>query len=201
MLAHVVGSATSPTPGLGAPWLDPACRSAEGEPARWLRDAEAFSFAHNGATILYQHLVANLSMQRFASGPATLEPTQILLEEWEAKRDGKRDLLAIWDVEDYLERAKALNKGINHNTAEFARTMVAAALSPNKLIDNPAFRAAVETREKLMKKSNSRFSNERRLRAWVPPTGVGALSFRWTQVRRTVLDIHAGLDLEGQPHA
>lgn len=168
MLAHVVASTTSPTQGLWAPWLDPACRSTEGEPAQWLQDAEAFSFAHNGATILYQHLVAELSMQRFASGPAILEPTQILLEEWEANRDGKRDLLANWDVEDYLERAKALNKGISHNTVEFARTMVAAALSPNKLIDNPDFRAAVETREKLMKKSNSRFRNERRLRAWQP---------------------------------
>jgi len=201
MLAHVVGSTTSPTPGLWAPWLDPACRSAEGEPALWLQDAEAFSFAHNGATILYQHLVAELSMHRFASGPATLEPTQILLEEWEAKRDGKRDLLAAWDVDDYLGRAKALNKGINHTTAEFARTMVAAAQSRDKLIDNPDFRAAVETREKLMKKSNSRFRNERRLRAWQPPTEVGSLSFRWAQVRRTVLDIHAGLDLEGQSHA
>lgn len=201
MLAHVVGSATSPTPGLWAPWLDPACRTAEREPAQWLQDAEAFSFVHNGATILYQHLVAELSMQRFASGPATLDPTQILLEEWEAQREGKRDLLTTWDVDDYLERAKALNKGINHNTTEFARTMVAAALSPNKLIDNPDFRAAVETREKLMKKSNSRFRNERRLRAWQPPTGVGALSFRWAQVRRTVLDIHAGLTMEGQSNA
>jgi hypothetical protein len=140
-------------------------------------------------------------MQRFASAPATLEPTQILLEEWEAQREGKRDLLTTWDVDDYLERAKALNKGINHNTTEFARTVVAAALSPNKLIDNPDFRAAVETREKLMKKSNSRFRNERRLRAWQPPTGVGALSFRWAQVRRTVLDIHAGLTMEGQSNA
>lgn len=79
--------------------------------------------------------------------------------------------------------------------------MLAAAVGPRKLIDNAGFRAAVETRERLMKKSNSRFRNERRLRAWQPPSGVGALSFRWAQVRRTVLDIHAGLDLEGQSHA
>lgn len=201
MLAHVVGSEVSPTPGLWAPWLDPACRSAEGEPAQWLRDAEALSSIHNGATILYQHLLAELSASVFSTEADNLQPTQELLEEWEDQRDSKRDVLAGWDVDDYLSRAKAMNHGINNTTAEFARAMIAAALSASKLIDNTEFRGAVETREKIMKKSNSRFRNERRLRAWQPPTQVASLSFRWAQVRRNVLDIHAGLALEGPSHA
>jgi hypothetical protein len=201
MLAHVVGSDVSPERKSWAPWVDPACRTAQGEPAQWLKDAEAFSFIHNGATILYQHLLAELSMSVFSSGADTVEPTLKLLEGWEDKRDGKRDLLANWDVDDYLGRAKALNHSINNNTGDFARAMFDAALSPSKLIGNAEFRAAVETREKLMKMSNSRFRNERRLRAWQPPTQAASLSFRWAQVRRNVLDIHAGLALEGQPHA
>lgn len=201
MLAHIVGSAISPEPQSGAPWVDPACRSAEGEPAQWLEGAEAFSFIHNGASILYQHLLAELSSRTFCNEADGLEPTQKLLEAWEERRDSKRDLLAHWDIEDYLARAKALNKGINSNTAGFARSMLDAAVSPGKLIDNADFRAAVETREKLMKKSNSRFRNERRLRAWQPPTQVASLTFRWTQVRRSVLDIHAGLVGKGQADA
>ncbi|MGY2743422.1 DUF6361 family protein [Arthrobacter sp. UYCu723] len=201
MLAHVVGSEVSPTPGLWAPWLDPACRSAEGDPAQWLKDAEAFSFIHNGATILYQHLLAELSAKVFSASQDTLEPTQELLAAWEDQRDSRRDLLAGWDVDGFINRAAALNRGINGNTAGFARAMAQAATSPGRLIDNRDFRAAVETREKLMKKSNSRFRNERRLRAWQPPARVGALTFRWTQVRRNVLDIHAGLALEGQSNA
>jgi hypothetical protein len=201
MLAHVAGSEVSPTPGLWAPWLDPACRSAEGEPAQSLKDAEAFSFIHNGATILYQRLLAELSASVFSAGADTLEATQKLLEGWEDERDSKRDLLASWDVDDYLGRARSLNGGINSNTADFARVLRAATLSPGELIDNEDLRAAVETREKLMKKSNSRFRNERRLRAWQPPTQVASLSFRWAQVRRNVLDIHAGLALEGLSHA
>lgn len=201
MLAHVVGSDVSPIPGPWAPWLDPACRGAEGDPAQWLKDAEAFSFIHNGATILYQHLVAELSASVFTAGEDTLEPTQELLATWENQRDSKRELLAGWHVDDFIDRAKALNRGINSNTADFARAVAEAAMSPGKLMDNQDFRAAVETREKLMKKTNSRFRNERRLRAWQPPARVGALTFRWTQVRRNVLDIHAGLALEGQSHA
>jgi hypothetical protein len=201
MLAHVVGSDVSPEQSSRAPWADPACRNAQGEPAQWLKDAEAFSFIHNGATILYQYLLAELSVNRFSFGEDTLEPTLRLLEAWEERRGSKRDLLANWDVDDYLARAKALNRGINSSTADFARAMLTAALSPSKLIDNEEFRAAVETREKLMKKSNSRFRNERRLRAWQPPAQVASLSFRWAQVRRNVLDIHAGLALEGQTRA
>ena len=201
MLAHVVGSEVSPTPGLSTPWLDPACRSAEGDPAQWLRDAEAFSFIHNGATVLYQHLLAELSADVFSAEADTLEPTQELLEAWEDQRESKRELLVGWDVDGFIARATALNRGINSNTAGFARAMAEAATSPGKLIDNQDFRAAVATREKLMKKSNSRFRNERRLRAWQPPARVGALTFRWTQVRRNVLDIHAGLALEGQSNA
>lgn len=201
MLAHVVGSEISPQRRSWAPWADPACRSAEGPPAQWLKDAEAFSFIHNGATILYQHLLAELSAGVFSAGADTLEPTQKLLEAWEDQRGSKRDLLAGWDVDDYVSRAKAMNHGINNSTADFAQAMIAAALSPGKLIDNVDFRAAVETREKLMKKSNSRFRNERRLRAWQPPDRVGALTFRWAQVRRNVLDIHVGLKQETQTDA
>jgi hypothetical protein len=130
MLAHVVGSEISPTAGLWAPWLEPACQSAEGEPARWLKDAEAFSFIHNGASILYQHLLAEASTETFDAGEETLEPTQELLEVWETQRDSKRELLAGWDVDGYIDRAKALNLGINSNTADFALAMWAAALSP-----------------------------------------------------------------------
>jgi hypothetical protein len=200
MFAHLVGSEVSPDPGLWAPWLDPACRSAEGEPVQWLQDAEAFSFIHNGATILYQHLLAEHSASVF-SASADGPPTEALLDAWADEQESKRDLLSTWDIDSYLSRAKVLNPGINSNTADFARLMAEAALSPGKLVDNAEFRAAVETREKLMKKANSRFRNERRLRAWQPPDTQPALTFRWQQVRRNVLDIHAGLGLKGQPHA
>jgi hypothetical protein len=201
MLAHLAGSEVSPDPSLWAPWLDPACRSAEGEPAQWLRDAEAFSFIHNGATILYQHLLAEHSASMLSISDEVSQQTETLLEAWENERESKRDLLAGWNVDTYLNRAKTLNPGINSNTAHFACHMADAAVSPRKLIDNKDFRSTVETREKLMKKSNSRFRNERRLRAWQSPDRVGALTFRWTQVRRNVLDIHAGLKQETQSHA
>ncbi|MBJ2119415.1 hypothetical protein I6N91_00300 [Arthrobacter sp. MSA 4-2] len=201
MLAHLAGSDVAPAADLWAPWLEPVCRSADGEPAQWLEDAEAFSFIHHGASILYQQLLAEASASAFSTGRESLESTEKLLEEWEDERTSKLDLLMGWDIDRFIDRAKSLNRGINSNTADFTKTMYEAAVSPSRLIDNGRFRAAVEIREKRMKKSNSRFRNERRLRVWQPPSRVAALTFRWSQVRRNVLDIQAGLMREEQSHA
>jgi hypothetical protein len=193
MLAHLVTAPNRPEGESPTLWLDPACRSATGETALWLGNAEAFSFVHHGANTLYQHLLAERARKYFGSGSEMLEQTEKLLEDWEGQRPSKQELLREWDLEDFLARARSLNGGINSSTAGFARTITEAARSPHKLVDNAEVRAAVENREELMKKANSRFKNERRLRAWAPPTAVSALGFRWTNVRRTVLDIHAGL--------
>lgn len=196
MLAHLVGAPAGPNPDARYPWLDEVCRSSTGDASRWLNDAEVFSLVHNGANILYQHLLAERSAMTFKPESDLTDQTQSLLADWEDQRAAKQQLVAAWDVEDFLHRAKELNRGITSTTSAFARTMCDAAKNPQPLIDNRELRAAVEHREKLMKKGNSRFRNERRLRVWQPPAQVAALSFRWIQVRRTVLDIHAGLERE-----
>lgn len=197
LLAHLLECPTSPNPGLWAPWLDPACRQAEDQTAEWLKDAEAFSFIHHGANILYQRLLAERSVTAFGGGEANVDRTGELLETWETERESKMPLLEGWDVEGFLARALQVNRSVNTSTANFARIMADAATRHTKLSDNQELRTAVETREKLMKKANSRFRNERRLRVWEAPTRVGALTFRWSQVRRSILDIHAGLKAEG----
>lgn len=196
MLAHLVGSDASPDPRYWAPWLDPVCQTVGDEPGQWLRDAEVFSLIHNGATILYQRLLSEHSRAAFSPQEDIVGQTQRLLDSWEKEREAKRGLLGNWDVDDYLARATSLNRGINSSTAAFLRSATEAATSQTKLIDNQDFCDRVTTREQLMKKSNSRFHNQRRLRAWEPPTSVTPLSFRWLQVRRTVLDIHSGLAME-----
>jgi hypothetical protein len=201
MLAHLVGSDVSPDPQYSAPWLDPVCQTIGGEPSQWLRDAEVFSLIHNGATILYHRLLSEHCRAAFSPEEDIVGQTQLILDSWEEQREAKSGLLGNWDVEDYLARATSLNRGINSSTAAFARSAIEAAKSQTKLIDNQEFCSRVVTRERLMKKSNSRFHNQRRLRAWQPPTSVTPLSFRWVQVRRSVLDIHSGLATEASSDA
>jgi hypothetical protein len=193
MLSHLVTAGNRPDAGIWAAWLDPACRSAQDGPSIWLRDAEAFSFIHNGANILYQRLLAEHVRESVPDRADFLNKTEALLANWEGERPFKQELLQGWDVEDFLSRARKINRGINSSTLDFARAITNAGRDPRRLINNTEARAAVERRERLMKKANSRFKNERRLHAWAPPDSVSALTFRWQQVRRTVLDIHDGL--------
>ena len=46
-----------------------------------------------------------------------------------------------------------------------------------------------------MKKKQARLDNPRLLERWNGASGAGQLSFRWTQVRRVILDIHDGLQM------
>ncbi|GAB3262762.1 DUF6361 family protein [Arthrobacter pigmenti] len=193
LLAHIMTAVGKPTLS-PFPWADPGCKAVGGEAAQWLNDAEAFSFIHHGAIILYNHLVAEaVAREVQGAGPDAVEHTAALLDSWEQERAGKRELLAAWDVEDFLWRAKEKNRNISTLTAEFVRTMTDAARDARELIDNEELRAAVRKREMLMKKANSRFRHQRRLRSWQAPNEVTAIGFRWTAVRRTALDIHEGL--------
>ncbi|MCC3270099.1 DUF6361 family protein [Arthrobacter gengyunqii] len=202
LLAHFVVSRDPLAQNTTGPWQDPISHTADARTVQWVRDAELFSFVHNGANILYQHLLAELSAKNLPDSGITTETTNELLQEWETERDAKKHLLASWNVDAFLDRIREANPAIRGSTVDFARTMAAAAQTFSiPLADNPELRRAVEDRERLMKKANSRFRNHQRLRAWAPPErGVAALTYRWAQVRRTVRDIHDGLAL-GPEHA
>lgn len=203
LLAHLVMSPVPLADNTYGPWEEPAARTADAHTAQWLRDAELFSFVHNGANILYQHLLAELAARTLPGSGISTEATDELLQSWEMERATKRHLLESWDTASFLERVQTVNPAIRSSTLDFAHTIAAASQDfSTPIADNPALRRAVEDRERLMKKANSRFRNQQRLRAWAPPERVSALTFRWTQVRRTIRDIHDGLARrQDLPHA
>lgn len=202
LLAHLVMSPNPMAKGTSAPWEEPACSGADADTVQWVRDAELFSFVHHGANILYQHLLAERAAEVYPESGITPDRTAELLQDWENARNSKQHLLENWDVAGFIDRVIAANPAIRSRTPEFTRVMAAAAKNVSTpLADNSELRRAVESRERLMKKTNSRFSNERRLRAWTPPNnGVASLTFRWPQVRRTIRDIHIGLDRSQELH-
>ena len=202
LLAHLVMSQKPLAQNTGGPWEDPISHAADAQTVQWVRDAELFSFVHNGANILYQHLLAELAAKNLPDSGISTETTGELLQNWETERDVKRHLLENWNVEVFLDRIRSANPAIGSSTLDFAQTIAAAAQTFSiPIADNPELRRAVEDRERLMKKANSRFRNGQRLRAWAPPEqGVAALTYRWAQVRRTIRDIHDGL-VRGPEHS
>ena len=65
---------------------------------------------------------------------------------------------------------------------------------PSSIADDARARDFIANRERAQKKSQARLRNEKLLSAWSGASGSGQLTFRWSNVRRIVTDIHDGLE-------
>nr|WP_246296044.1 DUF6361 family protein [Arthrobacter wenxiniae] len=190
LLAHLVAKPqlilkTSPTP-----WADPAAISATGGASEWLQHAEAYSAFQHGLDAVYSYLVTAEATRRFGAEPEG--DTTNLLEQWRAD-DRYRRLLHDWDVDEFIVRAKRVNPRIQPHSVTFLTRAVKELLSDTDLAANNVLHTMVQEREKRAKGANSRFTNERRLRAWVPPVRISPQTFRWIQVRNMMVDLKEGL--------
>jgi hypothetical protein len=61
------------------------------------------------------------------------------------------------------------------------------------LADHQNARTLIRSREQQHKRAQARFGNPARLRSWPGESGTARLEFRWTQVRRFLNDLSAGL--------
>lgn len=173
-----------------APWLDPAAQAATGDGTVWLRDAQAYSALQHGLDAVYAHLVTTEARLRFG---ADLEPEDVrLVEGWNTEESHRR-LLTDWDVAEFIARARMVNPRIQQHSVAFLHRAVDELRSGTDPAGNDALHRLVRDREKRAKGANSRFTNDRRLRAWRPPERISPQTFRWSQVRTMLLDLKEGL--------
>ncbi|WP_417235292.1 DUF6361 family protein [Arthrobacter sp.] len=173
-----------------APWADPCAQVATGDAAIWLKHAEAYSALQRGLDTTYYHLVTSRAHARY--GSEAEEPDHSLMDDWQTD-DHYRELLQRWDLDDFLRRAQKANPRIQPGSIYFLRRSVEELASGKHLAENEALHRMVRDREKRAKGANSRFVNERRLRAWTPPERVNTQTFRWQQVRNMIVDLREGL--------
>jgi hypothetical protein len=176
-----------------APWLDGACRAADGEARTWLEHAELFSETMHGAALLFNLLVA----QRYEQAGHTKvdEPSgryERAFGRWAEDMIALRPRLASWDRADLWRRLLTVNPRIHPLTRVFVEAWIDAARHPARA-DDRALRDLVADRERRTKGAQSRLVNERLLRTWQGASGASQLTFRWPQVRLMVTDIADGL--------
>lgn len=173
-----------------APWEDPAAKNATGDAAVWLSHGETYSSLQHGFDALYAYLVTAEVQNR--SEPDAELPDASLLNEW-YENDYYQRLLRDWDVRDFVAMATTANPRIQPHSIAFLTQAVDEFRSGTHPASNVTLHRMVRDREKRAKGANSRFVNERRLRAWEPPAQIRPQTFRWNQVRTMVLDIKEGL--------
>ncbi|MFQ4150601.1 DUF6361 family protein [Arthrobacter sp. LAPM80] len=172
------------------PWADPAAQAATGEAAVWLKHAEAYSALQHGLDAVYAYSVTAQARRRFGEEPE--ETDAETLAKWREDENYQR-LLRDWDVQEFVSHARAVNPRIQPRSIAFLVGSIDELRSGDDPVTNEALHRMVREREKRAKGANSRFINERRLRAWTSPERISPQTFRWIQVRNMIVDLKEGL--------
>lgn len=197
LLAHLLLDDNRPHPDSWAAWDDPGAARVTGKAGEQLEHAELFSLAIHGAALLYNLQIA----ERYEGAGFTTVATPVAtyedefaqwIDEVEAEPRWRR-----LDRDEFWSAVITQNVRIASNLR--MRSFVDAWLDgvvsgdPRRLRRDRPWRSLVAERERSVKQAQSRLVNERLLRTWSGGSGSGRLTFRWTQVRRILLDIHDGL--------
>ena len=190
-LAHILrASSPSETLAAEAPWEHPSVESASQQLRDWLHDARLFSLVQQGATLLYNHMLAEAleddeAVERFSGELAT----------WSHRREAPDLGLEQWDRAAMWERLLRANPRLRRRTREFADHWyeLAAASGELGLADRREARRLVRDRERELKGARARLTyREARDRRRGYPVSTPLL-FRWPQVQTITTDILDGL--------
>ena len=195
LFAHLV--IERPEPESPAPWADPAAAGVDGEARTLLSDARAFSALMHGSQLLYNLL---LSEEYEAAGydrhTGLSERFRERINDWAEGLSAAIDLTT-WNLDALLARVE-LTRGspINAHSRRFvvAWRDLLREIDVSTIADSTTAREFMTRRERQHKGAQARLGNTARLATWGGSSGAGALVYRWPQVRRILLDIHAGLD-------
>jgi hypothetical protein len=201
LLAHLLGHGRRPMPGSTGPWDDPAAVEVDGRPAEILNHADLFSLAIEGATLLYQLLVA----ERYESAGLTkiedpVDQQRQRLVRWADDVEQRAWHLRTWARADMWQAVAEENPNIDANPVlrRFVDTWIDAVVggAARSVADDTRLRELAAWRERALKRAQSRLVNDQMLRAWTGGQARPRLTFRWPNVRRLVTDINDGLDHE-----
>jgi Family of unknown function (DUF6361) len=177
-----------------APWEGPAMPAAPAPIRRVVHHSKLFSSTMHGAALLYNLLIAERARDE-GLDPAGVRVThyQDVLEGWADHIDTLAEEVGEWSHADFWALVRGINPRIPLPTYSFVeRWIQLASHDPHAVTNSEQARHLVSSRERLLKRSQSRLTNERMLRDWSGGSGVGRLTFRWPQVKVLLGDIARG---------
>lgn len=173
-----------------SPWLHTDIR----EDPR-VEQARRFSRVMNGASILYNLLLAEACAPAgFSEKAGIAQDHRVRLQEWQGQI-GKDVRIMSWETEE-LWSLIAPTATIPFRTRQFVDAWMdrlqSTVRADRSVADDAELRDLVAQRER-RKGAQSRLANPRMLATWSGEAGIGALNYRWANVRVIVADILEGL--------
>lgn len=174
------------------PWQHPAALTSLPSVQAWLDDARLFSLVHQGATLLYNHTLAEL-----LEDWERVEAFSDRLNNWSGVMASSASDLEHWDrAEMWGRRLLIANPRIRPSARNFADRWYRLAMSRIgvSIADDPEAKALIRNREHALKKRRSRltYPDARHNRQGYPISG--RLQFRWPQAQRITDDILQALE-------
>jgi hypothetical protein len=194
LIAWLVTTRAQVSSASDAPWEDPATTEAPDGIQHVVQNAKLFSLAMHGAALLYNLLIAERAQAEDVD-PAgeSVAHYRDALGEWADRVNGMAGELARWQHPDFWALVRGTNPRVPLLTQNFAeRWIELATRDPVGIGDNEQARRLVSARERFLKGSQSRLTNDRLLFEWSGGSGVGRLTFRWSQVKVLLGDIADG---------
>lgn len=200
LLAHLITQNEVPASNVDAPWDDPSTEAAPPKLRALLDQAKQFSLAMEGASLLYNLLVAERYVEAGNTTVGDLrEPYAERLESWGAAITQARSELLTWNRTEMWRIATDISPQIGGLTRQFVDDWIDAVINgrATKAATDESLRSMIERREQLKKGNQARLTNARRLATWSGASGSQALVFRWPTVRTLVTDIQKGMGNAG----
>ncbi|MEV6930905.1 DUF6361 family protein [Dactylosporangium sp. NPDC051485] len=197
LLAHLLTPQRRPALEADYPWNDLVTAEAPPEVRRAIEHAARFSLAIHGAALLYNLLVAERYEQAGLTEQASpVDRYRAALTDWAGQLAG----LSEWNRADMWSQVIYINPRIAANLT--ARRFIDLWLDAvanggtREVWKEQTLRTLIGERERSVKKSQSRLTNEKLLRNWSGKSGSSRLVYRWPQAKDMLNDIHNGCAAE-----
>ncbi|GAA3232851.1 DUF6361 family protein [Dactylosporangium siamense] len=199
LLAHLLAPERWPALEADHPWDDAVTAGASPEITRAALHAGRFSLAIHGAALLYNLLVAErYEAAGLIKHAAPVDLYRALLADWAVELAG----LSAWNRAEMWSQVIEVNPRIATNLT--ARRFIDLWLDAvatggiREVRKEQSLRTLIGERERSVKKSQSRLTNEKLLRNWSGASGSARLVYRWPQARSMLMDIHNGCAAESE---
>ncbi len=156
--------------------------------------ARLFSLVMEGAALLYNLMLSEeLAGQTAAADSTLVDRYRKALDVWAAQMVGDQDALAAWGQSPFWSRMRLLNPRLSSPACRFAATWIDLAVAgPRGMKDDESARRLLRARERQTKGGLARLHNPRALERWSGASGLGRLTYRWTDANTIVTDIAKG---------
>lgn len=197
MLAYLLNS-DIPSESVSFPWEHPICSDLPESLREKLFHARNFSEVINGASLLYNLMLAEksdiLGLQAY-DGKVSVFKNK--LDEWADSLQSRRADLDRWHQEGHFWKIVSEHEvRATGQTRSFINTWLKMALSSEgaqRIAENESARKLIHEREKQLKGNLARLDNQEALARWSGDAGTGRLRYRWRPAEKIISDIFLGL--------